>query len=210
MVYVKAKEARKQLGVTDVTLRTWATAGKIKYIRVEEDGNRLYEVDNFIAEREKEAKEEKRKYIYCRVSSYSQKDDLERQIAYLKERYPEHEVVKDIASGINFHRKGLNKILVDTMQGIVGEVVVAHRDRLCRIAGDHFEWLFKHYGVNFVIEDKQEYSPESEFSEDLFSIIHVFSARHYGLRRKYTTKKSKEIEIKDIEKTGEPIAQQAN
>jgi predicted site-specific integrase-resolvase len=200
MIYVKSKEARKRLGVTDVTLRHWASSGQINFIRVGDEGNRLYDVDTFIKEK-KEIPEKKRNYIYCRVSSSSQKDDLERQINYLQERYKEHEVIKDIGSGINFKRKGLNKLLANAIQGSVGEVVVAHRDRLCRIAWEHFEWLFKQYGVNLVVEDKQEYSPESEFTEDLFSIIHVFSARHYGLRRKYTTKQTEKESDKITEKT---------
>lgn len=192
--YVKSKQATQQLGITDVTLREWANSGKIKFIRVTEGGNRLYDIESFFKDRAVKSEEPttKKSYIYCRVSSSSQKDDLERQINYLTKKYPKHEVVKDIASGINFKRKGLNKILADTMQGLVKEVVVAHRDRLCRIAHEHFEWLFKLHGVNFVVEDKQEYSPESEFSDDLFSIIHVFSARHYGLRRKYTTRDAQE------------------
>jgi predicted site-specific integrase-resolvase len=76
--------------------------------------------------------------------------------------------------------------------------VVAHKDRLCRIAWQHFVWLFKFYGVNLIVEDNQEYSPESEFNDDLMSIIHVFSSRHYGLRRKYTARKPKEVKIEAI------------
>ncbi|MGL5936439.1 MAG: IS607 family transposase, partial [Cetobacterium sp.] len=187
-IYVKAKEAKRRLNVSDVTLREWATTGQIEFIRVSDGGNRLYNVDKFIETRSNipDTPPEKKSYIYCRVSSSSQKEDLGRQVTYLQERYPTHEVIKDIGSGINFKRKGLNKILVNAMQGDVKEVVVAHRDRICRIAFDHFDWLFKQYGVNLIVENKQEYSPESEFNEDLFSIIHVFSARHYGLRRKYT------------------------
>lgn len=201
VLYVKTKEAKKQLGVTDATLRKWASSGQIKHIRASDNGSRLYDVESFIGER-REEKDERKSFIYCRVSSNSQKKDLERQINYLKEKYPEHEVIKDIASGINFKRKGLNKILANSMQGSVKEVVVAHRDRLCRIAWEHFEWLFKQYGVNLIVEDKQEYSPESEFSEDLFAIIHVFSARHYGLRRTYTTKQVKKESDKEIKETG--------
>jgi predicted site-specific integrase-resolvase len=204
VTYVKSKEARKQLGVSDTTLREWASSGQIKFIRASVGSNRLYNTEDFIKERE-ENTDKRINYIYCRVSSYSQKEDLERQIGYLKERYPDHEIIKDIASGINFKRKGFNKILANTMQGLVKEVVVAHKDRLCRIAYDHFEWLFKFHGTNIIVEDKEEYSPESEFSEDLFSIIHVFSARHYGLRRKYTTKKSTVETIKEVKETGNII-----
>lgn len=204
MVYIKSKDARQQLGVTDATLRHWASTGKINYIRVDDEGNRLYDVDKFIQDREKEQKS-KKSYIYCRVSSYSQKDDLERQTKFLKDKYPEHEVIQDIGSGINFRRKGLNKILVNTMQGLVSEVVVAHRDRLCRIAWEHFDWLFKFNGVNLIVEDKQEYSPELEFTDDLFAVIHVFSSRHNGLRRKYTTKKVEKAESEEDNKVKKSV-----
>jgi predicted site-specific integrase-resolvase len=206
VTYVKAKEARKILNVTDATLREWASAGYIDYIRVAEGSCRLYNVEGFVASRLPQKEQvEKKYYIYCRVSSSSQKEDLERQAAFLAERYPKHEIVKDIGSGINFKRKGLNKILADTFKGIVSEVVVAHRDRLCRIAYEHFEWLFKFYGTNLIVEDKQEFNPEFEFNEDLFAIIHVFSARHYGMRRNYTIKKSSEEKNERIEEEGKCI-----
>jgi putative resolvase len=195
--FVRTAEAKKRLGVSDVTLRAWAESGKINFIRPTKNSNRLYDVDSFIKAKsnhsdsdfvEEDIKSDKRKIIYCRVSSASQRDDLQRQVDYLKIKYPDHDIIKDTASGINFKRKGLNKILALAMQRSIDEIVVAHKDRLCRIAWDHFEWLFKNLGVNIIIEDNQEHSPESEFTEDLFSIIHVFSSRHYGMRRKYTSK----------------------
>lgn len=49
----------------------------------------------------------RRSIIYARVSSYKQSEDLSRQIEKLKCKYPNHEVIQDIGSGINFKRKGL-------------------------------------------------------------------------------------------------------
>lgn len=222
ITYVKSKEAKDRLGVSDNTLRHWADTGEINYIRVGDKGNRLYDIEGFIKSRSEsrsetrtdpKVKEERQEpktgtsYIYCRVSSPSQKEDLERQISYLRDKYPSYEVITDIASGVNFKRKGLNKILANSMQGLVKEVVVTHRDRLCRIAFEHFNWLFKQCGVNLIIEDKQELSPESEFNEDLFAIIHVFSARHYGLRRGYTKREAEKDKAKNITKTGEHVTQ---
>jgi len=77
----------------------------------------------------------------------------------------------------------------EAIKGNVTEIVVAHKDRLCRIAWDHFEWLFLKFGVNIIVDDREEHSPESELADDLFSIIHVFSCRHYGCRRKYTIRR---------------------
>jgi len=185
MPYVKAKIARKEIGVTDDTLRKWSNEGRIRSIRGA--GNqRLYDIESFI--KGETVQVEKKKYIYCRVSSSKQKEDLERQVNYLQEKYPAHQVLKEIASGINFKRKVLNKIMDEAIKGDIQEIVVAHRDRLCRIAWDHFYWLFDRLGVNIIVDSGEEHSPQSELTDDLLSIIHVFSCRHYGQRRKYTKK----------------------
>ena len=47
----------------------------------------------------------------CRVSSKKQSADLERQIAFMRERYPDDEIVSDVGSGLNFRRRGLISIL---------------------------------------------------------------------------------------------------
>ena len=79
--------------------------------------------------------------LYCRVSSAKQRADLD-----LRARYPEHEVIEDVASGINFHRRGLLALLVRAVRGGVEEVVVAHRDRLCRIAFELVEHVLAQCG----------------------------------------------------------------
>jgi putative resolvase len=183
-MYVKPSIASKELGVSVQTLRIWADEGKIKYIRGAGNG-RLYDTSSIT---NKEKNQETKKYIYCRVSCSKQKEDLERQISFLKEKYPTHIVITEIASGINFKRKKLQRILDESIKGCVSELVVAHKDRLCRISWDHFHWLFTRLGVNIIIEDREEHSPESELADDLFSIIHVFSCRHYGQRRNYTSR----------------------
>ena len=53
----------------------------------------------------------KKKVIYARVSSAKQKDDLQRQIQDLQREFPNHIVVKEIASGLNFKRKTFNSLL---------------------------------------------------------------------------------------------------
>ena len=61
---------------------------------------------------------------YARVSSQQQKADLERQINDFKQQYPNHEIVKDIASGLNYQRKGLLTLLEKVHQGDIYQVVV--------------------------------------------------------------------------------------
>ncbi|WP_232731606.1 recombinase family protein [Kamptonema formosum] len=77
---------------------------------------------------------------YCRVSSAKQRDDSEagryrvllaRQVQFMRDRYPQAEIIQDIGSGLNFKRKGLQSLLVRLMRGDQLTVVVACRDRLC-------------------------------------------------------------------------------
>jgi predicted site-specific integrase-resolvase len=88
---------------------------------------------------------EKKKICYARVSSYDRKEDLDRQIQYLTEKYPDHEPITDIGSGINFKRKGLQKIIELAISDDLSEVVVTYKDRLCRIGYDLIEFILKKY-----------------------------------------------------------------
>ena len=99
-MYLPSRKACKFFGVCANTLRAWANAGKIKYIKTPA-GQRLFDCSEF----EKQNTNYKKSYCYCRVSSYKQKDDLERQKEYLQKKYPNHIIVSDIGSGLNFKRK---------------------------------------------------------------------------------------------------------
>ena len=104
--YVKGKEASKILGVHRRTLYNWEKRGFIETIRTPSN-HRLYNVSKYlndqkdkkcnsksinkICEDEKQLEENKKFNIcYVRVSSHSQKDDLERQKKYMMEKYPTH------------------------------------------------------------------------------------------------------------------------
>lgn len=91
--------------------------------------NSLFRNDTNNDQRERE----KKKVCYARVSSSKQKRDLERQIENLKKHYPDHEIISDIGSGVNYRRKGFQAILERVYSGDnIGEVVITHKDRLCR------------------------------------------------------------------------------
>ena len=185
---VTSKKAVEKLGVSPNTLRRWADAGTIKTIRTPA-GQRLYDVHSFLA-----SGKERRKIIYCRVSSRNQRPDLESQIKYLRERYPNHEIIEYIGSGLNFKRKGLNALLGSILDGDVSEVVVSHRDRLCRFGFDLIESLANKYDCKLMVCDESKLSPQAELVQDLLSIIHVFSCRLYGLR-KYSNKIKKDKDL---------------
>ena len=105
----------------------------------------------------------------------------------MREKFPEAEVIEDFGSGINFKRKGLQRILERLLRGDKLRIVVAHRDRLARFGGEVIRFLVEQNGGEVVVLNQTSLSPEQELTADLLEILHVFSSRMYGLRR-YTDK----------------------
>jgi predicted site-specific integrase-resolvase len=179
----KPKELATLLSVTNETLRRWEIQGKIRSIK-SESGHRRY---IYLQANHSEPK----KIIYARVSSTKQAGDLKRQVEFLKSRFPDHEVVTDIGS---FKRKGLQTILELLFKRNLSELVVAHKDRLCRFGFDLFEFIFKQHGsILTVLEGERVKEPVTEFAEDIMSIITVFTARYYGSRKYHVPKKNKNL-----------------
>jgi len=183
--YIKVQKAAERLGVHKRTLYNWGRLGKIEMIRTE-SGHRLFNVDKYLKENEKKVGIEKRRKIcYCRVSTLGQKDDLKRQVKLMKKKYPDYELIEEIGSGINFKRKGFNKILDYAIKGEVDEVVIAYKDRLCRIGYELVERIIKEYSDGkIIIVNEEKETPEEEIVKDLMQIINVYSAKLNG-KRKY-------------------------
>jgi putative resolvase len=179
MKYIPAKKAQEILGVSHRTLITMANNGEIDHIRTR-GGHRRYNVQAFL---ENEPQSTSTTVCYCRVSSAKQKDDLERQVAFMRSIYPNAEVIRDIGSGINFKRKGLRSILDRLLEGDKLSVVVAHRDRLARFGFELIQYLVESNDGEVVVLDQTVHSPTEELTSDLLSILHVFSCRMHGLRR---------------------------
>ncbi len=90
---------------------------------------------------------QKEKVIYARVSSSKQKADLDRQVEELKCSYPEHVVYKDIGSGLNYKRQRFTALLERVYRGVVSEIIVAYRDRLCRYGFELVQSLCSFHGT---------------------------------------------------------------
>ena len=185
------RQLAKLLSVTTETLRQWESRGIIKTTKTA-GGHRRYIYEKQQSGTSSESG--KTNYIYARVSSAKQKNDLERQIASLQSRYPGFEVIKDIGSGINFKRPGLKSLLESIFEGNVSKVVVAHRDRLSRFGFELFMYIFTRFGVQLEVvgsEDVQE--PHDILINDIMSIVTVFTARYYGSRKYNVLQKAKNL-----------------
>ena len=193
--YIGGKEASKMLGIHQRTLYIWDEQGKIDTIRTP-GGKRLYNVEKFLNSKKEgiqtinQSEDEifavdRLKIAYVRVSSYGQKDDLERQKLYMKKRFPNHIMIEDIGSGINLNRRGLNKIIHLAIQGKVEEVVVAYKDRLARFGFELIEDLISKYsnGTIKIINNEEKQEPEEELVKDMLQIMNIFVAKMNGLRK---------------------------
>lgn len=173
-MYIKGSLAKERLGVCSNTLRKLADDGVIPSIRI--SGQRRYDIDSYLGQKPEIT------ICYCRVSSYKQKDDLIRQVSFMQERFPDAEIIKDIGSGLNFKRKGLNSILERAMRGTKLRLVVAHRDRLARFGFELIRFVVEANSGKLLVLSEDTLSPDEELTKDLLNILHVFSCRMHGLR----------------------------
>ncbi|TWH50479.1 IS607 family transposase [Dulcicalothrix desertica] len=196
--YVPPRVAASKLGVSTKTLERWLEAGKIEGIFTQ-GGQRRYNLDSIIPVRRGNPADERVTVLYARVSSRSQKTEMQQQVNFLKSRYPDAEIITDIGSGLNFKRKGLQALLDRVLSNTIKLVVVAHKDRLCRFGFDIISWLCTRQQTEILVLDQKNLSPEREMVEDILAIVHVFSCRLYGLR-KYKKQITLDSELPSIPK----------
>ena len=177
------KNACEFYGVSKNTLRRWANDDKVIYKRTPSN-QRIY----FISTESNKSKISepciKQNIIYCRVSSYKQKDDLDRQCLFLSNKFPNYKVIKDIGSGLNYKRPGLLKLLEMSNKRQLNEIIISSKDRLVRFGFELLEWQFLQNESKIVVLDQTNKSPEQEFTEDILAILQVFACRWNG-KRKY-------------------------
>jgi predicted site-specific integrase-resolvase len=193
MQFLPSRKAVEVLGVAANTLRALEGKGEIEVIRI--SGQRKYNVKKFVEDNKINSKT-KHRIIYCRVSSRKQAADLERQVTFLTDLYPEHEIIQEIASGINDERKGIQKILEYAVRGELEEVVVTYRDRLARFGFNIIKQVIELSGAKLLVHNQSELSPDEELASDLVSIITVYGAKIHGSRR-YKLVANKTVPKKD-------------
>ena len=195
----KPHEFAEKLNVSVKTLQRWDNAGILKAQR-SPTGRRYYTETQYLEYIGQPAKQEKQSVIiYARVSSAGQKDDLKNQVSFLREYANAKgiivdEVLTDIGSGLNFKRKKWNELLTRAQNKEISQILVAHKDRFVRFGFEWYQQWLSQYGVEILVVNNEELSPEKEMVEDLISVIDVFSCRIYGLR-KYKGKIKKDEEL---------------
>ena len=190
-IYVPRRKVVEVLGIHYQTVANLVKRNEIEIIKI---GKKFgYNLNKYIKDNNIIINQ-KKSICYCRVSSQKQKEDLQRQINVMKEKYPNHIIISDIASGLNFKRKGLLDIINMAIKNEIEEVVISYKDRLARFGYELIETILKeHSNAKIKILNKtEEKTKEEELTEDIISIMNVYVAKINGLR-KYKTEITKTI-----------------
>ena len=177
----------ERVGISIETARRWEREGKITPMRTPGGHRRYTDRDVAQALHIQFSDPKKATVLYCRVSSPSQKEDLENQVMFLsnyaRNKGYKFEVIKEIGGGMNMNRPKFMKLITGIIDGSIGTIIVAHKDRLARFGFDIVKNLADIYGCEIVVANNEDLSPQEEMVNDLMSIIHTYSCRLYGLRR---------------------------
>lgn len=194
--FVSGTQASALTGCSIGSLRKWEDNGLVESLRTPA-GVRRYSVTSLrkrcnipdvvvtAVEQQQTAteREDREDIMYCRVSTTGQREHLDRQVELMRTKYPQCRVFTDVGSGLNFKRKGFRSILELCFNRRLAKLRVSHKDRLCRFAFDLLQWIFNRHGAEIVVEDDEKgTSPSAEFTDDLLSVITVFTARHNGAK----------------------------
>lgn len=204
----RAGEVADLLGLSSMTIKNYMSDGKIEYVRLPTSNHRritkeqlikyLKENDFYLDDRELN----KHDVIYARVSSHSQKNDLERQkqklINYMIDKDSVNlQIIEDVGSGLNDNRKGMNKLIKLILEGKVNRIFISYKDRLTRFGFNYIKQICDYNKVEIIVvsREKRNENLELELAEDIISIIHSFSGKLYGMRKKVKDEIDKELKI---------------
>jgi predicted site-specific integrase-resolvase len=187
---LSVKECKEIYGLSRITLINYEKKGLLKPVRTP-GGVRRYRVEDIerlLGMLEDKQERAGKTILYARVSTRKQQPYLENQVQrleeYAKSRGWEYEVIKEIASGVNENRRGLQKLLNMVKRGEVERVVVEYPDRLTRFGFHYLKEFFDGFGVELIVINGREGEKErvQELVEDLVAIVSSFAAKIYGQR----------------------------
>jgi len=173
---VKLSAWAKQNGISFKTAQRWYYGGKFPARTEKTPTGRI------MVCMEEPAGNDERTVLYARVSSSDQKADCERQADRLRilaagRGWSNVEIVTEIGSGLNGHRKQLVRLLTDPT---VRRIVVEHRDRLARFGVEYIEAALKAQDREVVFAEAGE--QKLDIVQDFIDVVTSMCARIYGQR----------------------------
>ena len=202
---MRMKEVSTRLGVTPQTLRNWSSEGYVQAV-VGKGGQRRFRLSeirrlmNFATHQSNE----NTCLIYGRVSTTIQRANLNRQRDRLEayavaNGYIIEQIYEDIASGMNFKRKGLLRLLQHCQTHAIKAGIIEFKDRLARFGVELIRAMLHSFGTELVVVNQVKSDYKQEITDDLMAIIVHFRSRLYGKRRG----KKKSTQTKQIIKQSE-------
>ena len=160
-MYMSIGEAARFLGVSVVTLRRWHGNGKLTPRWRTPGGHRRYGMDD-LNDMARQAD---------RLSTYA-----------AAQGWTEAEVVTDLGSGLNYRKRGLQRLIRAICRREVGALVLTRKDRLLRFGADLALSIRNLYGVRVVLIEDESEDFEDRLASDVIKLMTVFSARLHGRR----------------------------
>jgi len=207
--YYKPGEVARMLGVTARAVMLYDDKGQIEFERTA-TGRRIIAKDKLVEYLEGagllvcDLSDKKHDVVYARVSTHKQKErgDLDRQtdslLAFVADKEPRNLLIlKEVGSGLNDNRKSLLKLIGLMLNGHVSRIFIAYKDRLTRFGFNYLKAVAEHNKVEIIIMSTEivEKTVQEELAEDLVSIIHSFSGKLYGMRRKAFKQLEESVDI---------------
>ena len=198
-MYLSIGQASQMLGVSISTLRRWEVEKRLLPSYRTKGGHRRYCIQ-FLKTEVLEITDDSKKsdnrttICYSRVSSADQKLDLVRQSQRLSKHCNEqgwkHEVISDLGSGLNYKKKGLNKLIHLICTNQISRIVLVNKDRLLRFGTPLLFKICEYFNTEIVIlEEQQLVSFEKELVADVIAVMTVFTAKMHGKRSHRNKKK---------------------
>ena len=179
----------EELGVSIVTIRRWERLGKIKLASRTLGNHRRFNINEF-----KHNNSEAKTVIYARVSSHDQLKDLQTQVDvlvnYCKNEHLENLLIlKDLGSGLNYKKKGLNILIDMLLNKQIKTLVINHKDRLLRFGSEIIFKLCYQFNVKVICLNVADTDFNHNLCADVIELMTVFCAKLYGSREHKNSKK---------------------
>lgn len=198
MSIYKVGEFAEKVGVSISTLQRWDRTNVLKSRRT--PTNQRYYTDedlNKVLNLEGGAKTQRKNVGYCRVSTQKEKQNLENQQEFvsvysLSNGVILDEIYTDIGSGLDYKRQNWSKLLKQVEANEIDKIYVTYKDRFVRFGYEWFEEFCTSHGTEIIVLNQKQTSPEEELTEDLLSILNIFSERNNNFK-KYKAEINKEL-----------------
>ena len=198
MSIYKVGEFSEKVGVSISTLQRWDRTNVLKSRRT--PTNQRYYTDedlNKVLNLDKETESKRKNVGYCRVSTQGQKQNLENQKEFVSIYSLSHgvildEIYTDIGSGLDYKRQNWNKLLKQVEANEIDKIYITYKDRFVRFGYEWFEEFCASHRTEIIVLNQKQTSTETELTEDLLYILHVFSEGNNNLK-KYKTEINKDL-----------------